>query len=404
LLIVPQAVVLDPIQLNRELVAGGATALWLTAGLFHAYHTALAEAFGGLRYLLTGGDIVDPRHAAQVLALPKPPRHLINGYGPTETTTFATTHIITEANGLPLPIGRPIANTQIYILDAEMQPVPIGVIGEIYIGGIGVSRGYLNRPELTVERFIANPFSVGKIYKTGDLGRWRTDGVIEYLGRNDFQIKLRGFRIELGEIEAALLACPNVREAVVLAREDHVGDKKLVAYLVSKIGATLEAAVLRSELARVLPDYMLPAAYVVLEALPLTHNGKLDRQALPVPDGAATASRQYEPAQNPTETAIIELWQTLLNVERVGRNDHFFELGGHSLLAVQLAVRLKDLLGVDIPLRAFFENPILADFVDYVTVLQLAAYDGSEYDALASELAGLSEEELRALLAENTDE
>src|SRR6202041_200574 len=215
---------------------------------------------------------------------------------------------------------------------------PIGVSGEIYIGGAGVARGYLNRPELTAERFVADPFSgeaCARLYRTGDLGRWRPDGSIEYLGRNDHQVKIRGFRIELGEIESRLLNCPGLREAVVLAREDQPGEKRLVAYFTGE--PDIPVATLRSHLADTLPDYMVPAAYVRLEALPLTPNGKLDRRALPAPEDDAYGERAYEAPEGPIETAIAAIWSELLHLERIGRHDNFFELGGLSLLAVSLS-------------------------------------------------------------------
>ncbi|MDC9583419.1 AMP-binding protein, partial [Xenorhabdus sp. PR6a] len=262
-----------------------------------------------------------------------------------------------------VPIGRPISNTQIYILDSYNQPVPIGVVGEIHIGGAGVARGYLNRPELTAERFIADPFSQeaeARLYKTGDLGRWLPDGNIEYLGRNDFQVKIRGFRIELGEIEARLAACDGVREAVVVAREDTPGDKRLVAYLVPQAGMALDIAVLRAELSTSLADYMLPGAFMVLEALPLTPNGKLDRQALPAPDQGAVVTRQYEAPQGEVEQQLAQIWQDLLGVERIGRHDNFFELGGHSLLAMSLVEKSRQSLGVEIVLGDIFTGKTIS--------------------------------------------
>ncbi|WP_255356366.1 amino acid adenylation domain-containing protein, partial [Lysobacter sp. Root983] len=255
-----------------------------------------------LRYLLVGGDALDPRTIRSVLAQAQRPAHLINGYGPTETTTFACTHLIEALaeDATSVPIGRPIANTQVYILDAQGEPVPVGVAGELHIGGDGVARGYLNQPALTAERFVRDPFSAdpqARMYKTGDLGRWLPDGTIEYLGRNDFQVKIRGFRIELGEIEARLAACADVREAVVLAREDVPGDKRLVAYVVPSAGAEPTGVQLREALQAQLPEYMVPSAFMVLDAFPLTPNGKLDRKALPAPDGSSLVQREYEAPQ-----------------------------------------------------------------------------------------------------------
>ena len=291
----------------------------------------------------------------------------------TETTVHVTYRRLTqdeiEAEQGSV-IGRPIANSQIYILDGQKQPVPIGVAGEIYIGGAGVARGYLNRPELTAERFIADPFSVdaeARLYKTGDLGRWRADGNIEYLGRNDHQVKIRGFRIELGEIEAQLSRHPQVKEAVVIAREDIPGDKRLVAYLTlptsesTEPAAELSIEALRTHLRTALPEYMIPSAFVMLEALPLTPNGKLDRKALPAPDHTAIQAQQYEAPQGEVEETLAVIWQDILHIERVGRHDNFFDLGGHSLLAVQVIARIRQSMGRDMALRDLFEYPSLQD-------------------------------------------
>ena len=242
------------------------------------------------------------------------------------------------------------------------EPVPIGAAGEIHIGGAGVARGYLNRPELTAERFIASPFVDGdRLYRTGDLGRYRRDGTIEFLGRNDFQVKIRGFRIEPGEIEARLAEHPGVREAVVLPREDAPGDKRLVAYTTTRPGAAPPGAeALRAHLAASLPEYMVPAAYVALDALPLTANGKLDRQALPAPDSSAFAARGYEPPVGETEERLALIWADVLKLERVGRRDNFFELGGHSLLAVRLLSRTGAIFNTNLPLSTVFHSPTIA--------------------------------------------
>ncbi|MFJ7794116.1 amino acid adenylation domain-containing protein [Pseudomonas sp. NPDC096950] len=280
-----------------------------------------------------------------------------NMYGPTEATVDATIDLIRDLGETP-SIGRPFANVQVHVLDAHGQPTPLGVAGELHIGGAGVARGYLNRPDMSAERFIADPFSSlpqARLYKTGDLGRWQADGTLEYLGRNDFQVKIRGFRIELGEIENALLACPGVREAAVIAREDNPEDgKRLVAYL---CGDAVTVEQLRAELLKNLPEYMVPSAYVQLDALPLTSNGKLDRRALPAPGQDSLASRAYEAPQGETEIAIAGIWENLLHLDQVGRHDGFLELGGHSLLAVQLLSRLRRKLGARLTLRELFDAP-----------------------------------------------
>lgn len=291
-----------------------------------------------------------------------------NMYGPTECTVDATIDLIRDLGEKP-SIGRPIANVQVHVLDARGEPAPLGVVGEIHIGGRGVARGYLNRDELSAERFIVDRFSDvanARLYKTGDLGRWLADGTLEYMGRNDFQVKVRGFRIELGEIENVLLAMPGIREAIVIARNDNQGDsdsQRLVAYV---CGEAVAAEHLRAELLKHLPEYMVPSAFVHLDALPLTANGKLDRRALPAPGQDALASKVYEAPQGETEEAIAEIWKALLHLDQVGRNDGFLELGGHSLLAVQLLSRLRRKLGTRITLRELFDAPTVRGLASLV--------------------------------------
>ncbi|MCG8416744.1 MAG: amino acid adenylation domain-containing protein [Proteobacteria bacterium] len=325
--------------------------------------------------IIVGGETCKP----DLARLWSKNRTFINIYGPSEATVVSTFYTHTTGDPVSLPIGKPVANSQIYILDEHLQPVPLGVEGEIYIGGIGVARGYLDRDELNRERFIQNPFAdikttprqnseevtppVGaRIYKTGDLGRWLEDGNIEYRGRNDHQVKIRGFRIELGEIEARLKQCVSVREAVVLAREDVPGDKRLTAYFTQHPGIEADIDAIRTELGERLPNYMVPGAFVLLDEMPLTPNGKLDRQGLPQPDAVSTGGEAYEEPVGPIENAIAAIWRTLLRVDRVGRNDHFFKRGGHSLLAVQLVSRLQKELGRQPELREIFERPRLRDF------------------------------------------
>ncbi|MBH2684797.1 AMP-binding protein, partial [Serratia marcescens] len=289
-----------------------------------------------------------------------PQAELHNLYGPTEAAVDVTAwHCSREADRVSVPIGRPIANTRIYLLDEHGQPVPLGAVGELYIGGVQVARGYLNRPELTAERFLSDPFAPGgRMYRTGDVARYLASGDIEYLGRNDQQVKIRGFRIECGEIEAVLAAHPAVREAVVDARA--VGDdKRLVAWVVPAAGVAEEtlAGALRQHVSAALPDYMVPSAWVVVAALPLSPNGKLDRRALPEPQGAQSQAA-YEAPQGEHETLLAAIWRELLNVEQVGRHDNFFELGGHSLLAVRLTNRLQQ-VEWQLPLQTLFANPTL---------------------------------------------
>ena len=362
--VIDQTVLLAPERFAQTLVDQAVSVLWLTVGLFNQYAVSLKNALPPLRYLMVGGDVLDPRVIGWVLR-ECPPQHLLNGYGPTETTTFATTYEITAVpDGTKhIPIGRPIAQTRIYILDAQFEPVPVGAAGEIYIGGAGVALGYLNRPELTQERFIPSPFVAGElVYKSGDMGRWRPDGVIEYLGRNDYQVKIRGYRIELGEIETLLGKHAQVREAVVDVR-DTGDEKRLVVYVVpadAMIPAGELLATLRAYLSTTLPDYMVPAAFMMMDALPLTPNGKLDRKALPTPDDGAYVRREYEAPHGEVEQVLAGLWQELLRVEHVGRHDSFFELGGHSLLATRLLARIRQTLGLELPIAALFTHSTLA--------------------------------------------
>jgi amino acid adenylation domain-containing protein len=318
-------------------------------------------------------------------------RRFFNAYGPTETTVWATIAEISDDSITP-PIGRPIYNTQIYILDVNLQPVPIGITGELYIGGEGLSRGYINRPDLTAEKFIINPFiyctetsdRVSKLYKTGDLGRYRPDGNIEFLGRIDEQVKIRGFRIELGEIEAVLSQHPGVREAVVIAREDASVNKRLVAYVVpddklinaeSKI-QNLKSEELRDRLKQKLPDYMIPSAFIVLDSLPITPNGKVDRLNLPAPDYSVsqTLDKEFVAPRNPTESTVAKIWAEVLNIERVGIYDNFFDLGGDSLLSIRLMEQMQKQFERDIPLSSLFLNPTvetLANTIDSESDSQL---------------------------------
>ena len=316
-----------------------------------------------LNTLLIGGD--ELRFVPVALT----PFALINNYGPTETTVVATSGRI-EAGVAGRHIGKPIANTRIYILDVYGEPVPIGVTGELYIGGAGVARGYLNRPELTAEKFLLDPFVMepgARMYRTGDLGRWLVDGNIEFVGRNDLQVKIRGFRIELGEIETSLSDYDGIRNAVVIVREDATGDKRLVAYYSSVApGTAIGAEQLRAYLLARLPEYMVPAAYVYLEAMPLTPNGKLDRKALPAPEHDAYATHGYEPPRGDTEQRLAAIWAEVLKLDRIGRHDNFFSLGGHSLSAVQVTSRLRQGFSVEVAVRDLFIHTALADLATFI--------------------------------------
>ena len=329
---------------------------------------------------------------------------LINMYGITETTVHVTYHRISEQDleQRQSLIGRPIPDLDLYILDQHMNPVPIGVPGELYVGGQGLAHGYLNRDELTRQRFIESPLSAGGqrqgfryqcLYKTGDIGRYLANGVVEYLGRADDQVKIRGYRIELGEIESALNQYAPVRDAVVLAREDVPGDRRLVAYVLGD--DSLQSGELKSFLGQMLPEYMVPKAYVVLNQFPLTANGKVDKRALPAPDDTAVAKQEYVAPRNDTEEALCEIWKEVLGLDRVGVTDNFFDLGGHSLLATQVVSRVREHFNVELALSALFEEPTIENVALHLLQAEIASADDLEMSELLAEIEGLSEEDLR---------
>jgi amino acid adenylation domain-containing protein len=363
-----------------------------------------------LRVVIFGGEALELRTLQLWVERNGAERpRLVNMYGITETTVHVTYRPLTEAevqsDGGSL-IGKPIPDLKAYLLDHHRQPVPIGVIGEIYVGGAGIARGYLNRPELTAERFISDPFSTNaqaRMYKTGDLGRWRADGTIEYLGRNDDQVKIRGFRIELGEIEAQLARYAPVKEVVVVAREDIPGEKRLVAYITRRDESDLSLEELREHLMAVLPEYMVPSAFVMIERFPLTPNGKLDRRALPVPALGAYVSRQYEAPQGEVEQTLAGIWQELLHVERVGRQDNFFKLGGHSLVATQVIVRIRSALSIEMPIKALFEFPTIEKLSAYLRrerAIYSIATGAEDIEELLERVASMPESEVKELVRE----
>jgi aryl carrier-like protein len=338
------------------------TILWLTAGLFHLMVDEHLDALRSVRQLLAGGDVLSAAHVKRALES-LAGGTLINGYGPTENTTFTCCHAMTDASQVetPVPIGRALANTQIYLLDPYQQPVPIGVPGELCTAGDGLARGYHNRPDLTQECFIPNPFGPGRLYKTGDLARYRPDGAIEFLGRMDSQVKLRGFRIELGEIEAVLADHPAVREAVVVMREETPGSKQLIAYVAPEASGRVLPATLRSFLQRQLPGYMVPAAFVWLDTLPLTPNGKVNRHALPAPAPLRPAPPDaLIPPRTLQEERLAAIWRRVLDIDKVSVHDNFFELGGHSLQAMQLTSQVAAALHLDVPVHTLFSHPTIA--------------------------------------------
>jgi len=332
-----------------------------------------------LRTVVLGGEHLLRGRLAPWLELSDGPT-IVNSYGPTEITDVCIDGAVGTLSDDNIPIGRPIANALIYILDARLRPVPTGVAGELYVGGVGVARGYLNRPDLTAERFVPDIFRTdpkARMYKTGDLARYLPDGNIQFLGRNDFQVKIRGFRVEVGEIEAALLQYAGVEQAVVIVRSDAPDEKRLVAYYTRACGE-VSVATLCSHMSKSLPEHMIPSAFVILKSWPLTSNGKLDRSALPEPDRTAYVNSVYEPPVGEIETTLAGIWAKLLKLDRISRHDNFFELGGHSLLAVRVVTSMRQALNIEIAVRDIFLHPILNDLADVVTTMALEQFDEAD--------------------------
>ncbi|AXI80468.1 non-ribosomal peptide synthase/polyketide synthase [Peterkaempfera bronchialis] len=356
---------LDLDLLERAVTGHQVTGLWLTAGLFRLVAEERPGLLAGVREVWTGGDVVSPAAVARVRTA-CPGIEVVNGYGPTEATTLATCYPVRALSEdvATVPIGGPMANMRAYVLDDHLRPVPTGMVGELYLAGVGVARGYLGRPGLTAERFTADPYGPpgSRMYRTGDLAWWQAGGTLEFAGRADHQVKLRGLRIEPGEIEAVLAGCPGVAQAAVVAREDQPGDKRLVAYLVAAPEGVPEAGWLSDRLRRELPEYMVPSAFVTVDALPLTANGKLDRAALPAPEYGAPGTGRGP--RTPQEELLCDLFAEVLGREQVRIDDSFFGLGGHSLLAARLASRVRETLGVELGLRTLFEAPTVAGLAE----------------------------------------
>ena len=370
--IASREVAADPAKLMRLFTDAGATIVQATPATWRMLIEAGWQSAPGLR-VLCGGEALPADLAARLLATGA---QVWNVYGPTETTIWSTAHRVEEARG-PVPIGRPIANTRVYVLDRHREPVPTGVPGELYIGGAGVARGYLARPELTAERFLPDRFSAdpgSRLYRTGDVVRYRADGAVEFLGRVDHQVKVRGFRIELGEIESVLARHPGVAQAVVVAREDRPGDRYLAAYL-RPAGTAPTIAELRAFLKEYLPDYMVPSTFTSLPSLPLTPNGKVDRKRLPEPeDRRAVSQAPFLAPRGRTEDALAAVWREVLRLERVGIDDNFFDLGGHSLLLVQVQAKLRSGLGQDVPIVEMFQYPTIRTMAAHLS--RAAAHAG----------------------------
>lgn len=392
LCVVNQNTLLDPRRLATLLRNERITVLWLTAGLFNQYVDELRTEFAALRYLIVGGDVLNPAVVATMFAHGGP-RHFLNGYGPTETTTFALTHAVPAShNGhRAIPLGRPIAQTRVYILDQHDQLAPVGVSGEICIGGAGVALGYLHRPDLTAERFVPDPFATdgSTMYRSGDLGRWTASGIVEFLGRKDSQVKLRGYRIELTEIEAQMTRLEGIYEARVIVRTVSVDEKQLCAYIRINEREQYDAAALRAALRATLPSYMIPHDIVLVEHFPLTPNGKLDVRALPAPMSSPALSATYSAPVGETEIMIAAIWSQLLGNVQIGRDSNFFLSGGHSLAAVRLLSRLREEFDIELALTDVFETDTLTGLAERVVDTQLAQFDSDDLEEI---ILGMCEE------------
>jgi len=371
-----EAVRLDPAALRDWLLAEQISITFLASPLAERMLTLEWPRPCALRTLLTGADTLQRRPSPEI------PFILVNNYGPTECTVVATSGtVLPGEDSLPPSIGRPIDNIQAYILDEQMRPVPAGAAGELYLGGAGLARGYRKRPDLTAQKFVANPFSSrpgDRLYRSGDLVRSRENGEIEFLGRVDEQIKIRGFRIEPNEIVRVLREQPQVEASTVIARENQGGEKSLVAYVVLAPGAELTAAGLRQHLRRQLPDYMVPTSFVRIGSLPVTANGKIDREALPFPDAGNTLrEEEFVAPKGAVQQRLAAIIASLLHVERVGANDNFFLLGGHSLLGTQLITRINEAFGVELALLQLFDHPTVTEMSHEIEKLILAKLEPS---------------------------
>jgi len=402
LLMISRKVTTDPVQLLAKLSSQSVTVMQATPA---TWQMLLGAGWEGSRELkiLCGGEVLSQELAAQLLSRSS---SLWNLYGPTETTIWSAIHRV-ELGDTRIPIGRPIANTQIYILDSRLQPVPIGVPGELHIGGICLARGYVGHPDLTAEKFIPDPFGVeagALLYKTGDLARYLPDGDIEFLGRIDDQVKIRGFRIELGEIESVLAQNPALRQVVVVVHQDSPGEKRLVAYVVPHAEQTLTTTDLLSLLKSKLPEYMLPSTFVFLDALPLTPNGKVDRRALPEPGAErAELKEAYVAPRTAVQKKLADIWTEVLKLERLGIHDNFFDIGGHSLKATQVMSRVRAVFEMDVPLRTLFEKPTVEELAVVVTERRAERVAGEEVSSILAEVESLSDEEARRILADQSE-
>ena len=405
LVVLTRETVLSPSELKRAISQQQIDALFLTTSLFNQMAQSVPEAFASLRYMIFGGEASDAQAAKRVLERGRP-QHLINGYGPTEGTTFTTIYEVNEvaAGARTLPIGRALSNTDVWVLDQQMQLVPVGVVGELYIGGDGLAREYLGRAALTAEKFVPHPFSTkpgARLYRSGDMVRYLSDGNLDFLKRRDHQVKIRGFRVELGEIEAALDQYWAIIESVVIDGDDPGGGKRLVAYIVPEEGVEPTTAELYAFLKEKIPTYMIPSIFVTLDKIPLTPNGKVNRRELPVPEFSEDeANANFVAPRTPVEETLAGIWCETLSVSQVGVESNFFDLGGHSLLATRVLSQIREKFGIELPLRVLFELPTIAGLAQHLDTVQSKETQLQRILSMLENVESISEEEVTALLAQ----
>jgi acyl-CoA synthetase (AMP-forming)/AMP-acid ligase II/acyl carrier protein len=398
LFLVDSLVVMSGPELGRFLRENGITTMAIPPSLFDLVP---AGDYPALRSIVVGGEAC----TAEIAARWSGGRLFFNAYAPTEATIYSTLMLCPEGSRKTPALGRPIQNMQVYLLDHYGQPAPAGVPGELHIGGVGVAPGYLNRRELTAEKFIPDPFSGShgaRLYKTGDLARFLPDGNLEFLGRTDHQVKIRGFRIELAEIETVLGEHPLVREVAVIAREDAPGDKRIVAYIVLRAGHATDISDLRSHLKHRLPDYMLPSVFVTLESMPLSETGKIDRESLPMPEQSRPElEHSYAAPATALEKVLADIFGEVLKIERVGVRDNFFELGGHSLLATRAVSKIREIFEIELPVRKLFEEPTVSGLASVIAANERARIERTA--ELLCEISVMSDDAVTAMLEESPE-
>jgi amino acid adenylation domain-containing protein len=405
LIVLAKETVLTAVELKRAVAAQGISVMFLTTALFNQMAQSIPEAFASLRYLVFGGEASDAQAVRRVLEAGKP-EHVVNGYGPTEATTFTVAYDAQEvAAGLrTLPIGRVLSNSEVWVLDQELRLAPVGVVGELYIGGDGIAREYLGQAELTAEKFVPHGYSAApgaRLYRTGDLGRYLSDGTLEFVKRIDHQVKIRGFRVELGEIEAALNEYWAVTDSVVVDREDAFGGTRLIGYVVPEEGVEPTSAELYAFLKEKIPAYMLPSVFVMINELPLTPNGKVNRSALPVPElSDEEAKPNFVAPRNALEEKLAGIWQEILGLPQVGVESNFFDLGGHSLMATRVVSQIRERCGVEMPLRMLFESPTIAELARYLETSQSKETELARIMSMLENVESISDEEVTVLLAQ----